>query len=35
MSEVEPQQTLDNLTKLYLENVYRSARDGVSVLVEV
>ena len=30
MSEVEPQQTLDNLTKLYLENVYRSARDGVS-----
>lgn len=29
MSE-EPQQTLDNLTSLYLENVFRGGRDGVS-----
>lgn len=30
MSEEKPQQTLDNLTKLYLENVFRNARDGVA-----
>ena len=30
MSEEEPQQTLDNLTSLYLENVFRGGRDGVS-----
>ena len=30
MSEQEPQQTLDNLTKLYLENVFRNVRDGVA-----
>jgi len=30
MSEKEPQQTLDNLTTLYLENIFRGGREGVS-----
>ena len=30
MSDTEPQQTLDNLATIYLENVFRGGRDGVS-----